>query len=329
MKDYIRRLLIVALMAFFISLLFVGGRAEASEVDTEIWLWPADGVLSDHFGSRHGYHYGIDIAGQWGSHIHSVYDGKVIKSYYSYSYGNVIFIEHPSGYVTVYAHLARRLKDVGETVSSGEIIGTMGTTGRSTGVHLHFEVHTSEWNYGKTNVIDPSTIYGNLKIGEQTSVESRMLYVQNVLHERKKNILLKEGLWQNLDSSESANEWIEIPLQSVTSNKTESFHFILINREISISAYNLPNTYIDFSGLFLMVALIRRKGSEGQLCVPIFVRNEKVACIKDKIVTTLAQPKWVSSIVLKIQNLLLQFLVVMNQYIRTRLLIHRVNVHGT
>ena len=166
MKDYIKRLLIVALMAFFISLLFLGGTTNAaSEFDRDVWLWPADGVISDEFGTRNGRHYGIDIAGEWNSNVYSVYEGRVIKSYYSYSYGNVVMIEHPNGYETVYAHLHKRLKNIGESVKSGELIGTMGTTGGSSGVHLHFEVHSSDWNFEKSNVFNPEVIYGAIQIG--------------------------------------------------------------------------------------------------------------------------------------------------------------------
>jgi len=74
-----------------------------SSMPKEEWIWPADGIISDTFGTRQGKHKGIDIAGKLNSPIFSVDNGVVEKSYYSNSYGNVIFINHQSNYVTVYA----------------------------------------------------------------------------------------------------------------------------------------------------------------------------------------------------------------------------------
>ncbi|WP_243354648.1 M23 family metallopeptidase [Bacillus litorisediminis] len=261
MKDYIKRLLIVALMAFFISLLFLGGTTNAaSEVDKDVWLWPADGVISDEFGTRNGHHYGIDIAGEWNSNVHAVYEGRVVKSYYSYSYGHVIFIEHPNGYETVYAHLHKRLKDVGEWVKSGELIGTMGTTGGSSGVHLHFEVHISDWNFAKSNVINPEAIYGQIHIGQEKTFQSRWLYVQNILHHQKEEKLAKDGLWKNLEDSESVKEWLDTKMEPFAAERVQSVRNIPINTGVFLTEYDNPiSSTIDFSGIFLLAGLHRRR----------------------------------------------------------------------
>ena len=110
MRDYIKRLIIAGIMALCISLLFLGGKhSQAEEISfkdkTNHWIWPSDGLITDTFGTRHGNHNGIDIAGPYGSPIYTVDDGVVTKAYYSYSYGNVIFIKHDNGLETVYAHL--------------------------------------------------------------------------------------------------------------------------------------------------------------------------------------------------------------------------------
>jgi murein DD-endopeptidase MepM/ murein hydrolase activator NlpD len=170
MRDYIRRLLIAAIMALCVSLLFLGGKqTEASVQDSkEIkagWIWPTDGVVSDTYGTRHGTHKGIDIAGSLNSPIVAVEDGVVGKSYYSKTYGNVIFIRHPNNLVTVYAHLNNRLVNEGQEIKQGDKIGTMGRTGESTGVHLHFESHQTEWTYDKKNAIDPERLLGNAEVG--------------------------------------------------------------------------------------------------------------------------------------------------------------------
>lgn len=157
-------------MALCVSLLFLGGKqTEASMQESrEIkagWIWPADGVISDTYGTRHGTHKGIDIAGGLNSPIVAAADGMVGKSYYSNTYGNVIFIKHPNNYVTVYAHLNNRHVHEGQEVKQGDRIGTMGRTGESTGVHLHFESHQIEWTYDKKNAIDPERLLGNAGVG--------------------------------------------------------------------------------------------------------------------------------------------------------------------
>lgn len=170
MRDYIRRLLIAAIMALCVSLLFLGGKqTEASMQDSQEikagWIWPTDGVISDTYGTRHGTHKGIDIAGSLNSPIVAVEDGVIGKSYYSKTYGNVIFIKHPNNFVTVYAHLNNRVVNEGQEIKQGDRIGTMGRTGESTGVHLHFESHQIEWTYDKKNAIDPERLLGDADVG--------------------------------------------------------------------------------------------------------------------------------------------------------------------
>lgn len=120
---------------------------------------PASGRLSSGFGSRSlGQHYGVDIAASGSVPIVAAADGVVIRSYYSSSYGNAIFISHSINgeiYTTVYAHLSSRTVSEGQIVSKGEQIGYMGNTGHSFGQHLHFELHRGPWNASKSNAINP------------------------------------------------------------------------------------------------------------------------------------------------------------------------------
>ncbi|WP_449620178.1 peptidoglycan DD-metalloendopeptidase family protein [Robertmurraya sp. Marseille-Q9965] len=170
MRDFIKRLLIAGIMALFISLLFIGVKyPQAASNDLQAaadhWMWPADGVITDTFGTRGGKHYGIDIAAGLGTPIYSVDEGIVTRSYHSSSYGNVIFVKHPNRFETVYAHLSKRNVKEGQTIKQGDIIGEMGSTGRSTGVHLHFEVHKNEWTVGKENALNPVAVLGNVGKG--------------------------------------------------------------------------------------------------------------------------------------------------------------------
>lgn len=158
MYDYFKRFLIAMAIAVSIGLLFLG--ATVSFAESSNFIWPTEGLVTDTFGTRNGKHYGIDIAAPRGTTVVSVGNGVVTKSYYSNTYGNVIFIEHKDGFETVYAHLDKRFVQEGATVQQGEKIGTVGNTGRSSGDHLHFEVHDGAWTMKKNNAIDPFLVIG-------------------------------------------------------------------------------------------------------------------------------------------------------------------------
>jgi LysM repeat protein len=166
MLDYLKRFLIAGIMALCVSLLFFGGKSQAQGfIQEENWIWPTDGIISDTFGTRLGAHKGIDIAASLNTPVFAVDDGIVTKSYYSDTYGNVIFIKHNNNFETVYAHLNKRHIHEGQAVHKGDTIGLMGNTGKSYGVHLHFEVHENEWTYEKENAVNPSHVLGEIEIG--------------------------------------------------------------------------------------------------------------------------------------------------------------------
>lgn len=114
------------------------------------WLWPTPSTrVTSPFGPRWGgFHHGVDIgatkAGVVGDPIWSMDDGKVVFSGFAGAYGNVVFVQHKDDVMSVYAHLSRRTVRQGEIVRKGDVIGLMGTTGRSTGVHLHFEIRLGD-----------------------------------------------------------------------------------------------------------------------------------------------------------------------------------------
>jgi len=117
------------------------------------YIRPANGPTTSPYGSRRrGFHYGIDIGNARGTSVMAAASGIVVnilsscvegKSSCGGRYGNYITIEHPNGTFTRYAHLQKVRVSVGQSVTQGEQIGTIGNTGRSTGPHLHFEIENA------------------------------------------------------------------------------------------------------------------------------------------------------------------------------------------
>ena len=115
------------------------------------WGWPATCTsVSSPFGYRWGtLHDGTDIAGcGYGSNIFAAQAGVVVKVGYKYDNGNYVIINHNNGYYSLYAHLAGFNTSEGQTVSKGQVIGTMGRTGFATGVHLHYAIWQGYPYYG-------------------------------------------------------------------------------------------------------------------------------------------------------------------------------------
>lgn len=119
----------------------VGTKERPSTTGSGSFIRPAYGSLSSRYGARWGRrHNGIDIAGSYNSPIYAADGGKVTYAGWMDGYGNYVVIDHENGYKTAYGHCASLCVSVGQRVSKGEQIAKMGSTGRSTGNHLHFEV---------------------------------------------------------------------------------------------------------------------------------------------------------------------------------------------
>lgn len=103
------------------------------------FIWPTLGVLTQYFA---WYHPGIDVANREAPVISAADGGRVVVSGWpdNYGYGNRVIVDHGNGYQTIYAHLSNIYVSAGQTVSRSQAIGQMGSTGRSTGTHLHFEI---------------------------------------------------------------------------------------------------------------------------------------------------------------------------------------------
>lgn len=110
------------------------------------WIWPTRGVFTSGFGWRWGrMHKGIDIANNVGTTVVAAKDGRVsFSGWHDGGYGYLVTLQHADGSRSLYAHNSRLLVREGEEVSQGQLISQMGSTGRSTGPHLHFEIHPPE-----------------------------------------------------------------------------------------------------------------------------------------------------------------------------------------
>ena len=137
--------------------------AQARIYNGGMFTWPCPGYkrISDEYGNRihpilgtQQFHNGVDMAASSGTAILAAYDGDVIAATYSSSMGNYIMIDHGSGLYTIYMHCSALYVSKGQAVTKGQNIAAVGSTGRSTGPHLHFSVrlngsYVSPWNYLK------------------------------------------------------------------------------------------------------------------------------------------------------------------------------------
>jgi murein DD-endopeptidase MepM/ murein hydrolase activator NlpD len=118
------------------------GTDYSSERPSRIFAWPVDhGEISSGFGIRNGtMHDGVDLAAPIGTPVHAAESGTVIYAGRLRGYGNVIIVRHDDHYVTVYGHNSSNLVREGDTVARGQVIASIGDSGRTTGANLHFEV---------------------------------------------------------------------------------------------------------------------------------------------------------------------------------------------
>lgn len=137
----------------------------APAVSSGSWTKPASGTFTSSYGSRihpisgvRKTHYGIDIANSTGTTTVSAADGIVSYAGPFSTYGNVVMVTHSidgQTFTSLYAHLSRIGVGVGQSVSKGQPIGAIGTTGNSTGPHLHFEIHVGNWEGMDKNSVNP------------------------------------------------------------------------------------------------------------------------------------------------------------------------------
>jgi murein DD-endopeptidase MepM/ murein hydrolase activator NlpD len=114
-------------------------------------IWPVRGHITSHYGNRMDpfngdaeMHLGLDIAGIYGTPVHAAADGVVIYAARKAAYGNLVIIDHGNGLTTRHGHLSRFNVRVGQRIRRNDVIAFVGTTGRSTAPHLHYEVRMND-----------------------------------------------------------------------------------------------------------------------------------------------------------------------------------------
>jgi murein DD-endopeptidase MepM/ murein hydrolase activator NlpD len=129
-------------------------------------IWPAKGWLTGEFGRRpdpftgeSAFHQGLDISASRGQPVYATADGTVQSAAYDGEYGNLIVLKHDFGMTTRYGHLSAFKVKHGQTVKRGDVIGYVGSTGRSTGAHLHYEI------LANGNLLNPLKLLTNQKTG--------------------------------------------------------------------------------------------------------------------------------------------------------------------
>jgi murein DD-endopeptidase MepM/ murein hydrolase activator NlpD len=121
--------------------------------------WPVHGPLTSPYGLRFRgirpeIHRGVDIAVPTGTPVHAMADGRVRFAGVERGYGNVVWLDHGGGVLTVYAHLSAIRVHAGEKVDGGDVVGLSGSSGDATGPSLHFEI----WRWGRE--VDPVPLLG-------------------------------------------------------------------------------------------------------------------------------------------------------------------------
>lgn len=160
----------------------------------ESYCCPCAVPVYSKFGVRHGRnHNGVDLPSPTGTPTYAAFAGKVRTAIRSKGYGNIVILRHPNGLETYYGHLSRIDVQVGDWVEAGQAIGLIGSTGRSTGPHLHFETRYKGFAFDPQWIIDFSS--GNLRknyfILKKKYLSNYNRYTPESLDEEE-NILLTE-----------------------------------------------------------------------------------------------------------------------------------------
>lgn len=139
-----------------VSLWLLGWVTTASAAPLPDWGWPVTGWITSPYGRRDGRkHHGIDIGADEGSPVVASRTGRVLEAGWKGGYGQCVVLDHGEGWTTWYAHLSAWFVQPGQLVQQGEVLGRIGSTGRSTGPHLHFEIRRNSRSLNPARYVRP------------------------------------------------------------------------------------------------------------------------------------------------------------------------------
>lgn len=150
------------------------------------WVCPYQTKVFSKFGYRHRRrHQGVDLPYPVGTPVKAAFDGKVRSSMYYHGYGNLVIIRHENGLETFYGHLSQRNVEAGQWVHAGDVIGLGGSTGRSTGPHLHFETRYKGFAFDPEWIADyeKGTLRESVFVLKRTYLDPSSHYVPESLDE--------------------------------------------------------------------------------------------------------------------------------------------------
>ncbi|MBQ9661127.1 MAG: peptidoglycan DD-metalloendopeptidase family protein [Bacteroidales bacterium] len=151
-----------------------------------VFVCPNQTKVFSRFGYRHGRrHQGVDLPYKTGTPVVAAFDGRVRVSDYSGGYGNLIVIRHENGLETYYGHLSKREVEVGDWVHAGDQIGLGGSTGRSTGPHLHFETRYKGFAFDPEWIVDfeKGQLRANVFVLRRSYLDAHSHYVPESIDE--------------------------------------------------------------------------------------------------------------------------------------------------
>jgi murein DD-endopeptidase MepM/ murein hydrolase activator NlpD len=153
-----------------------------------VFVCPNQTRVYSKFGYRHGrQHQGVDLPLKTGTPVYAAFDGRVRMSEYHSGYGNLIILRHENGLETFYGHLSKREVEVGDWVRAGDQIGLGGSTGRSTGPHLHFETRYKGYAFDPEWIADYETgkLRSNVFVLRRSYLSPSSRYVPQSLDEEE------------------------------------------------------------------------------------------------------------------------------------------------
>lgn len=208
-----------------------------NENESSEMCWPTDGTtITSPFGPRNSptagassNHQGIDIGVPTGTNIYACESGTVTTANYSNSAGNWVIIDHGNGYISKYMHNSQLLVSVGEQVEKGQVIAKAGSTGISTGPHLHFQIEY------EGEPVDPLSFKYNNGMGQGNGFGSNA-----DPGTQKVQYYAKVATWMENTNTVESND----PAQETSSQTTHSMTATAINYQSLVSKYTMPFDYL-------------------------------------------------------------------------------------